>query len=71
MAARYSSKTWLDVPNLFVEDKIEQNLVVAVVKGQVTAHHLVHHHAQSPPVDAASIVVVLRQLQVSHSYMPT
>ena len=45
------------------EDELKQLLVVLVVKGQPAAHHLVRHHAQTPPVHRPTIVVVLQNLQ--------
>lgn len=48
--------------NLLHEDELKQTLVVLVVEGQPTAHHLVHDHTQSPPVNRSPVVVVLQHL---------
>ena len=44
------------------EDELKQLLVVLVVEGQPTTHHLVHDHAQTPPVHRPAIVIVLQNL---------
>ena len=45
------------------QDELKQLLVVLVVEGQPAAHHLVRHHAQTPPVHRPAVVVVLQDLQ--------
>ena len=45
------------------EDELEQLLVVLVVEGKSAAHHLVRHHAQTPPVHRPTVVVVLQDLR--------
>lgn len=44
------------------EDEFKQFLVVLVVERQSATHHLVRHHAQTPPVHRPAIVVVLEDL---------
>jgi len=44
--------------DLLHENKFKETLVVLVVEGQPTAHHLVHDHAQPPPVHRSAVVVV-------------
>lgn len=55
--------------NLFHEDELEQLLVVLVVERQATAHHLVRHHTQTPPVHRPPIVVVLQYLMTYRYYL--
>ncbi|KAM8918793.1 LOW QUALITY PROTEIN: uncharacterized protein AAEQ78_026265 [Lycaon pictus] len=43
--------------DLLYEDEHEEALVVLVVEGQAAAHHLVHDHAQPPPVHRAALVL--------------
>lgn len=48
--------------DLLQEDEFEEALVVLVVEGQAAAHHLVHDHAQPPPVHRPAIVIVFQHL---------
>ena len=48
--------------DLLHEDEFEEALVILVVEGQAAAHHLVHDHAQPPPVHRPAVVVVLQHL---------
>lgn len=48
--------------DLLHEDQLKETLVVLVVEGQPAAHHLVHDHAQPPPVHRSTVVVVLQHL---------
>lgn len=48
--------------DLLQEDQLKETLVVLVVEGQPAAHHLVHDHAQTPPVHRSTVVVVLQHL---------
>lgn len=48
--------------DLLHEDQLKEALVVLVVEGQPAAHHLVHDHAQPPPVHCSTVVVVLQHL---------
>lgn len=37
--------------------------MVLVIKGQSTTHHLIHDHAETPPVYCSAIVIVLKNLE--------
>lgn len=49
--------------DVFHEDELKQLFMVLVVKRQPATHHLVHHHAKTPPVHSTAIVVVLQHLR--------
>ncbi|KAG8143730.1 hypothetical protein E2320_000909 [Naja naja] len=44
--------------DLLQEDQLEEALMVLAVEGQPAAHHLVHDHAQAPPVHGPAIIVL-------------
>ena len=51
--------------DLLHQDELKEALVVLVVEGQPAAHHLVHDHAQAPPVHRPAVVVVLQHLRAT------
>lgn len=55
--------------DLLHEDQLEQFLVVLVVERQAATHHLVRHHAQTPPVHRPPVVVVLQHLETGKAVM--
>lgn len=49
--------------DLLHEDELKEALMILVVEGQAATHHLVHDHAQPPPVHRTPVVIVLQHLE--------
>jgi len=51
------------------EDQFEQDVVIAVVKWQSSAHHLVHDNTQTPPVNGSPVVVIFQHLRETEAFV--
>ena len=51
------------VEDVVVEDALEEVVLVVGLEGRLPRHHLVHEHAQRPPVHRRAVVQLLQDLQ--------
>ena len=59
------------VEDVVVEDALEEVVLVVGLEGRLAGHHLVHEHAQRPPVHAGAVVQLLQDLQSEVSKFPS
>ena len=50
------------IEHLVVQDGLEEVVLVVGLERRLTGHHLVHEHAQRPPVHAEAVVELLQDL---------
>ncbi len=51
------------VEHVVVEDALEEVVLVVGLEGRLAGHHLVHEHAQRPPVHGGAVVQLLEDLR--------
>jgi len=55
------------VEHVVVQNGLEQVLLVVRLERRLPRHHLVHQHAQGPPVNRRPVVQLLQNLQIHNS----
>jgi len=50
------------IQHLVVQDRLEQVVLIVGLEGRLASHHLIHEHAQGPPVNAEAVIQLLKDL---------